>query len=361
MQNSNQANLQDLKKCTVAIREPKSNKVLGTGIIVTEDGLILTCYHVIGNLKSKTIDFTDVDIYFPTISQSKGHANVVEEYCDPSLDIALLQLKQKLPTETAVTELGEIIHYEHTFQSFGFRKANAFQGLYAAGQIRGKINSKVKGDDLSSKLLIQLSSAEIEPGMSGASVLDLETNRVVGIISEYWKIADRDSNDRNLSFATPVEYIIKVCPKIKSKNPGLVERLPPISVSVSPLITTYYDEIKDVANEDVEFLTSKILNSQNPEIQSSALSDLEVFARNTRIWKHSEVWKVLDKAILLQNVTGDFVNDAIFILKGMLFNSKRDHTDEVILYVSHMSSYSIVTVIKSLSFFLLSHRRMLPD
>jgi hypothetical protein len=332
MQNSNQANLQDLKKCTVAIQEPKNNKVLGTGVIVTYDGLIVTCYHVVGNIKKKIIDYKTVDIYFPAISGSKGNANVIEEYCHPSLDIALLQLEQKLPTETTITELGEIIHYEHKFQSFGFRKANVFQGLYAAGQIRGRVNSKVKEDDLSSKSLIQLSSSEIEPGMSGAPVLDLETNRVIGIIYEYWRIADKDSNDRNLSFAIPVEYIIKVCTEIKSKNPGLIERLPPLSVSVSPSIATYYDEIKDVANEDVEFPTSKIINSQNPEIQSSAWSDLEVFARNTRIWKHSEVWKVLDRAIL-QNVTGDFVNDALFILKGMLFNSKRDHTDEVILYV----------------------------
>jgi hypothetical protein len=57
--------------------------------------------------------------------------------------------------------------------------------------------------------------------------------------------------------------------------------------------------------------------------------ELEVFARNKCVWKHDYIWKVLHKEIL-ENIVGDFVNIAIVILKGMLFNSKRDHTDEVI-------------------------------
>ena len=59
--------LQELRKYTVAIQRSGDSKVLGTGVIVTDDGLIITCYHVIGNLRNKTIDFKDVDIYFPSI------------------------------------------------------------------------------------------------------------------------------------------------------------------------------------------------------------------------------------------------------------------------------------------------------
>jgi S1-C subfamily serine protease len=40
-------NLQDLKKCTVAIRNSIGDNILGTGVIITDDGLIVTCYHVI--------------------------------------------------------------------------------------------------------------------------------------------------------------------------------------------------------------------------------------------------------------------------------------------------------------------------
>jgi S1-C subfamily serine protease len=41
----------DLARCTVLIQEAGDRgKVLGTGVIVTDDGLILTCFHVVGNL-----------------------------------------------------------------------------------------------------------------------------------------------------------------------------------------------------------------------------------------------------------------------------------------------------------------------
>jgi len=50
-----------LSKCTVAVQETGDNgKVLGTGVTVTDDVLILTCYHVIDNLRNKTIDFKDL-------------------------------------------------------------------------------------------------------------------------------------------------------------------------------------------------------------------------------------------------------------------------------------------------------------
>jgi len=57
MQETHQDNtLDDLTKCTVAIQQAGGSsrgKVLGTGVIVTEDGLILTCFHVIGVWSAK--------------------------------------------------------------------------------------------------------------------------------------------------------------------------------------------------------------------------------------------------------------------------------------------------------------------
>src|SRR5215475_6840724 len=134
---SNQDTIQDLRKCTVAIQRSSDSKVLGTGVIVTDDGLIITCYHIIGNLKNKTIYFKDVDIYFPSVPDIKGHANVLEEYSDASSDIAFLQLQGKLPEQVAVANLSETIDSTHAFRSFGFRKEKTFDGLYADGAIQG--------------------------------------------------------------------------------------------------------------------------------------------------------------------------------------------------------------------------------
>ena len=67
-----QSSIEDLSKCTVAIQEAgSSGKVLGTGVIVTDDGLLLTCYHVLGNIKTKALDKT-VDIYFPSAPESQN-------------------------------------------------------------------------------------------------------------------------------------------------------------------------------------------------------------------------------------------------------------------------------------------------
>ena len=38
---------------------------------------------------------------------TSGHAKVVGEYCDPKLDIAFLQLEEKLHEQAAVAYLGE--------------------------------------------------------------------------------------------------------------------------------------------------------------------------------------------------------------------------------------------------------------
>lgn len=132
MQNHEYA-FDDLTKFTVAIQETKKEdgigRALGTGIIVTNDGLILTCYHVVGNLNKKTIDFKNVDIYFPSVPNIICHAKVLEEYSDYSSDIAFLQLQEKLSEQVAVANLSETIDDSHAFKSFGFRKPLNFDGL----------------------------------------------------------------------------------------------------------------------------------------------------------------------------------------------------------------------------------------
>ena len=90
--------LQDLTKCTVAIENPDNGKVLGTGVIVTDDWLLLTCYHVLKDIRTKTIHKT-VDISFPSASEIKGHANVLEEYCNSEVDVAFYSCKKRYLTK----------------------------------------------------------------------------------------------------------------------------------------------------------------------------------------------------------------------------------------------------------------------
>jgi hypothetical protein len=81
-----------------------------------------------------------------------------------------------------------------------------FEKLSSSGEIRIKTTFKTKNSNESPQL-IQLYSDEIESGMSGAPVLDLEINKVVGIISEHWVTSG--NVDTKLNFATPVSSIVE--------------------------------------------------------------------------------------------------------------------------------------------------------
>jgi S1-C subfamily serine protease len=54
--------IDQLQNYTVRIKTEVS---VGTEVIVTESGLILTCYHVIGDVKNTSTIFEDIEIYLP--------------------------------------------------------------------------------------------------------------------------------------------------------------------------------------------------------------------------------------------------------------------------------------------------------
>lgn len=79
----------------------------------------------------------------------------------------------------------------------------------------------INRDDKDSPPLIQLDSGEIEEGMSGAAVLDLDLGKVVGIISLHYP---RNTVDTKLNFAISISSILedsKAGAILKAKNPGL--------------------------------------------------------------------------------------------------------------------------------------------
>jgi hypothetical protein len=208
-----------LNKYTVRVKTEVS---IGTGIIVTDTGLILTCYHVVGDVKNAF--FEDIEIYFPEAEKTTKAVQVIKEYCSPDLDIAFLEIREKLPEQSAVAPLGEEVVDGHEFASVGFRKADQFgKPLGTRGRIQ--VITSLKGNDDEKSVaprLIQLYSDQIEEGMSGAAVLDVETDKVIGIISLH-----HPSNtvvDAKLNFAIPVSSILegsKATSLLKKRNVGL--------------------------------------------------------------------------------------------------------------------------------------------
>ena len=73
-------------------------RVVGTGFIVTDDGIICTCFHNVGDLDKKEV-YNDIMVYFPEIQQPvkatilKDEKNF--EYVDTVNDITFLQIQKK--------------------------------------------------------------------------------------------------------------------------------------------------------------------------------------------------------------------------------------------------------------------------
>jgi len=276
------ANLDNLVQYTVAIRESgkdgKEGRTLGTGVIVTDDGLIVTCYHVLQNEWNKTI-YDNVQVYFPSSRDIKGSANRLVEFDHPELDIAFLQLQdKKLPENVTVAKLNDSIKPGHDlaghhFRSFGFRKEGTFYGLNTFGRIDGIAPKKREHNNEAPYDLIQLYSDGIDSGMSGSAVLHTQTDTVVGVISEYWRTSR--NQDRNLGLAIPIGFLIKACPELEQKNPGLSEHL--VHTNLSPIFARSEYCIKEFESR----LDDKIQN----EVLSKAIGLLSVIEIGSNIWE----------------------------------------------------------------------------
>ncbi len=154
--NQQQSNMDEIKRFTVGIMraandDANDDLALGTGIILTDDGLIVTCYHIISDIYKKIIN-NIFYISFPVQPGIRLPALVLDKHCNPSLDVAFLQLQDnKLPRQVTVANLIEnAIIGDHRFKSYGYRKQKIFKdGIYSPeGTIEGRVHKDFKDKDI---------------------------------------------------------------------------------------------------------------------------------------------------------------------------------------------------------------------
>ena len=201
--------LQEIRDFVVQIRHAATDEIVGTGFVAKEG--IVTCAHVVrdAGVDPQSTE-GEVGVYYP---EREGRRSISRrarvKSCFPELDddVVLLQLADgpsPLGPELAAN-IGQAKGSRlHDFQSFGFRARDKFLGLYACGKILGNVpgpnDKKLHGEPL------MLCSQHIDRGMSGAPVLDIQSNLITGIIYLSWDSAG-EACDRDTSFAVDARVL----------------------------------------------------------------------------------------------------------------------------------------------------------
>ncbi|HKZ86258.1 MAG TPA: trypsin-like peptidase domain-containing protein, partial [Anaerolineae bacterium] len=188
----------------------------GTGFVVSARGLIATCSHVVQSEQSQRDGEPRperVSVVFHATGEQRD-AIVEPAWWRPhdSDDVAILRLDGPLPAGVVPIRLGFTRHCNgHKLQTLGFPELpGGYETAWAEGEIRGVVPHPGK------RPMLQLDAKPIRQGMSGAPVLDLNTKRVIGMVSEYAPSAP-------LEWATTSETLKEVCPELELHLPQAVE------------------------------------------------------------------------------------------------------------------------------------------
>jgi len=183
--------LQNLRNFTVQIRHPGTGAIVGTGIAVSTQGLVVTCAQIVktalGVHPREAVD-SEVGVYFPQALEGEEKARwATVAACFPQHDddLVLLQLTSGPaplgPEQIAVLGSAEQSP-RYPFRSYGYRQLYDNIPGHAHGDIRDFVRPPRALRFHSEPL--ELGSRQIGFGMGGAPVLDFKRNLVVGLVSQ---------------------------------------------------------------------------------------------------------------------------------------------------------------------------------
>lgn len=197
----------NVRDFTIQIRNVKTDAVVGTGFVVSPDGKIITCSHVLrdAEVDPSSKDCPEVLVRFPQrrgrIAESRK-AKVIAYLDQSEDDVVLLQLTDG-PSPIGPDKMAQLGTAERSignkFRSFGYRCLDNYCGLPAKGEILDFVDIDETTPILCERVMLR--SQEIDSGMSGAAVLDDARDLVVGVIAQTYD-SNKILKDRDASFAT---------------------------------------------------------------------------------------------------------------------------------------------------------------
>jgi hypothetical protein len=238
--------IQNLKFITARIHHIDTDEIVGSGIVLSKNGLIATCMHVVrdsgvdprtgkpfpntfemirssfskrGNYSEENTK-AEITIYFQWArnpEERKQKAITVccfDKYDD---DIVILKLNSGClpegiqPAEIDIGKYSINRFPKHEFKSLGYRSFGEQIGIEAWGIIVG-IAGKAPNCQLDA---ILLQSQNINNGMSGAAVLDANRNKVIGLISAKSERVTGPDRDTGLAVDAAVLQLSPICEALR--------------------------------------------------------------------------------------------------------------------------------------------------
>lgn len=198
----------DLTAGIVRILRPDGT-TSGTGFLVSGDGLIATCSHVVQPEEEQDRGEPqpeEVSVVFKATGD-EGLAKIEEWRPHYAEDVAILRLEGSPPLGAEPLPLCPSAGTsKHTFRTFGFPEKNPKDGIWGDGHILDK--TRIRGADV-----LQITSAEVTLGFSGAPALDDATHRVVGMVIAI-QVPDRYRKPVMTAFITTTETLREICPAL---------------------------------------------------------------------------------------------------------------------------------------------------
>ena len=200
------ADLVDLTQITVRILGAHDASV-GSGFVVSQAGLIITCAHVVESTGAQPGG--SVRLAFQATGEIRTANVLAEAWKSPeNEDVAILQVEGDLPSGIGSVTLGESIGCDgHQFRTFGYPRLGRIEGVWATGEIKGHVRQA------DGRRLLQIASAELAQGMSGAPVLDLARGQVIGMVAEVY-YPDQSLKLWDTALATPCEVFQHAFPSL---------------------------------------------------------------------------------------------------------------------------------------------------
>lgn len=181
----------------------------GSGVIYTEDGYIITNYHVIQAAAEQSgSQSARVDVYLPSDTDTAIPATIVGY--NITLDLAVLKIDQ---TGLPAAEIGnsDDLSVGQYAVAIGSPGGLEFMGSVTYGVISG-LNRKITTETSEQLNLIQTDAA-INPGNSGGALVNSD-GQVIGINS----VKLVSTGYESMGFAIPINTVVATCDDIISRE-----------------------------------------------------------------------------------------------------------------------------------------------